>query len=127
MSIAAGGIICRQFGAVGPCTDGFFALWGEREQKSAVFWQCATRSVAAVRSHAERGNELLAAGVQVGYNSAWIGPNKMRAKPMDWKHRIVVGILCAAAFGPAANSRAQNVTISAPMVGVSDSFYENMG
>lgn len=45
---------------------------------------------------------------------------------MDWKHYVAVLMFCAA-LGIAATSPAQNVTVSAPMVGVSDGFYENMG
>jgi hypothetical protein len=46
---------------------------------------------------------------------------------MDWKHRIAIWMICVAGLGFAAGSRAQNVTISAPMVGVSDGFHENIG
>jgi hypothetical protein len=46
---------------------------------------------------------------------------------MDWMHRAWVGVICVAVIGMVASGRAQNVTVTAPMVGVSDSFYENMG
>jgi hypothetical protein len=46
---------------------------------------------------------------------------------MDWKHRVAVGMICAAGLALAATVQAQNVTVSAPMVGVSDGFYENIG